>query len=378
MRHRAALILGATGFLAAATVVAWGAMAAPAAPSPPPDPVAVPVTVAPARRQDVPIFADGLGTVQAYAAVTVRSRVDGALVKFPVAEGQEVRQGDVIAEIDPRPYQAALDAAQAKKTQDTAMLANAKLDLARYQPLARQDFVSRQQLDAQQALVNEDTAALAADDAAIQSARLNLSFCSITSPVNGRVGLRLVDPGNLVHATDATGIVTITQVHPIAVTFTLPQRILPRVQAAMASGPAPVLAFSEDDSTQLDKGTLLTPDNTVDVATGTIRLKATFANAQNQLWPGAFVNAHLQIDTARNAVTVPPTAIQRGPDGLYVFVVKPDSTVAQQPVTAGYQTDSLVVVTKGLTGGESVVASGQSRLSPGVRVATTPAPATDA
>ena len=202
--------------------------------------------------------------MQAYQSVLVRARVDGTLMQVPVTEGQDVKQGDLIAVIDPRPYQAALDQANAKKAQDEAQLANARLDLARFKSLSTQDFASRQQVDTQQALVNQDVATVAGDDAAIEAAQLNLGYCFITSPVDGRVGLRMVDPGNLIHATDATGIVTITQIHPISATFTLPQNELPRVQTDMRQGELPVLAYAGDDSTELDQGTLLTPDNTID------------------------------------------------------------------------------------------------------------------
>ena len=331
---------------------------------------AVPVVVVKAALQDVPEFTQGVGTVQAYNAVTIRSRVDGTLMQVPVKEGQEVKAGDLVAVIDPRPYKAALDQAMAKKAQDTAALTNAKLDLARYTSLAKQDFASRQQLDTQQATVAQDTAEIQGDEAAIEQAQLNLSFCYITSPIPGRVGLRLVDPGNLVHATDATGIITITQDHPIAAVFTLPQEQLPDVTQAIAGGSVPVLAFSSDGKRQLDTGTLLAPNNQVDAATGTIQLKAEFPNTKNMLWPGQFIEAHLQTGIVHNAVTVPQAAIQHGPDGLYVYVITPDDTAALKTVTVGYQTPSLAVVTKGLSAGETVVVDGALRLQPGVRVTT--------
>jgi multidrug efflux system membrane fusion protein len=331
----------------------------------------VPAVTAKATRQDVPIYVAGVGAVQAYQSVLVRARVDGTLLGFPAREGQEVKQGDVIAVIDPRPYQAVLDQADARKAQDEAQLANAKLDAVRYQSLSTQDFASRQQVDTQRALVNQYAAAVAGDTATIEAARLNVEYCVITSPIDGRVGLRLVDPGNLIHATDATGIVTITQVHPISATFTLPQDELPRVQSDMADSTTQVLAFATDDHTELGEGTLLTPDNTIDSTTGTIRLKAVFPNIQNKLWPGQFINAHLRVGTARDAVTIPPAAIEHGPDGLYVYVVKPDATVASQTVTVGYQNAQLAVVTSGLSGGEAVVVDGQSRLQAGTKVAAT-------
>jgi membrane fusion protein, multidrug efflux system len=339
--------------------------AAQSAPVPAP---AVPVLVVKAMRQNVPEYADGIGTVQALNSVLIRSRVDGTLMQVPVKEGQEVKAGDLVAVIDPRPFKAALDEAMAKKAQDQASLQNAKLDLARYASLAKQDFASRQQLDTQQALVAQYTAQVEADQAAIETAQLNLSFCYITSPIPGRVGLRLQDPGNLVHATDTTGIISITQDHPITVVFTLPQEDLPDVTKAMANGPVPALAFTGDGKRQLDAGTLLAPNNSVDTSTGTIQLKAEFANTKNALWPGEFVEARLQTGVAGDAVTVPQTAIQHGPNGLYVYVIKPDRTAELQPVTVGYQTPKRAIVTKGLNGGEEVVVDGVLRLQPGTRV----------
>jgi membrane fusion protein, multidrug efflux system len=370
--------LGAVGLgVVAVAIVAVGASHAQRSPAvrggAAADP-AVPAVIAKAMRQDVPIYATGIGSVQAYQSVLIRARVDGTLTQFPVREGQEVKQGNLIAVIDPRPYQAALDQATAKKAQDEALLANARLDLTRFQSLSTQDFASRQQVDTQQALVNQLVGAVAGDSAAIEAAQLNVGYCFIMSPVDGRVGLRQVDPGNLIHATDTTGIVTITQIHPISATFTLPQQELPRVQADMANGAAPVLAYASDDRTELGAGTLLTPDNMIDPSTGTIRLKATFPNKDGKLWPGQFINAHLQIGTARNAVTIPPAAIEHGPDGLYVYVVKPDTTIALAAVGIGYQTDKLAVVTSGLAGDENVVIAGQSRLQAGTKVAVTVAP----
>ena len=286
--------------------------------APPEAPAGVPVAVASATRQDFPVYLAGLGQVQAYNQVLVRARVDGTLMQFVPTEGQEVKQGDLIAIIDPRPYKAALDAAVAKRGQDEANLVNMRLDLQRYTSLAKQDFASRQQVDTQVAMVNQGLAAIDGDEAAIESAKLNLSFCYITSPIGGRVGLRLVDAGNLVHATDMSGIVSITQMHPISVTFTLPQGDLPRVTAAMAQGATTksklaVLAYTGDDQTKLDTGELLTPDNAIDPTTGTIKLKASFPNTTEQLWPGQFVNARLLQTTLHDVLTVPSVAVQHGP-----------------------------------------------------------------
>ena len=338
-------------------------------PRPPSGPPLVPVSIARATRQDVPIYLKGLGSIQAFNGVLVRARVDGTLTEFPVTEGQEVKQGDLIAVIDPRPYQAALDAAMAKKSQDDADLVNAKSDLARYVSLEQKSFASHQQVDTQQALVNHMIAAIAGDNAAIEMAKLNLSYCFITSPIQGRVGLRQVDPGNLVHASDAAGIVTITQIHPISALFTVPQESLPTINVAMEKGKLPVIAFAADDKTQLDQGVLLTPDNSIDSSTGTIKLKATFPNPHNTLWPGQFVNARLQLGTEQNALTVPSIAVQHGPDGLYTYVVTPESSVARQPVEVGRDDGTLAVIAKGLTEGQQVVTEGQSRLQVGTRVA---------
>jgi multidrug efflux system membrane fusion protein len=329
----------------------------------------VPVTVGQAERRDVPVFARGIGTVQALNSVLIRARVDGTLDKIAFREGQLVHPGDPIATIDPRPYAAALDQAKARRAADVAQLHNAGLDLARYAALARTNFASRQQLDTQQATVEQDQANIQADDAAIATAALNLSFCDIRSPIDGVVGLRQIDAGNLIHATDATGIVTITQVQPISLVFTLPQSTLPQVQDAMQHGRPPVIAYTSDDGKKLAQGVLVTPNNTIDASTGTISLKAQFANEDRRLWPGEFVDAHIQLGVEKNAVTIPPAAIQHGPDDLYVYVVKPDHTVARQTVTLGYEDEGVAVVTDGLSGGEQVVTNGQVRLQPGSRVA---------
>lgn len=331
---------------------------------------AVPVTVAEAARQDVPILLEALGTVQASANVTIRAQVDGQLLEILFREGQEVREGDVLARIDPRLYQAALDQALAKKAQDEAQLANARLDLERYTRLARNDGVSRQQQDTQRALVAQLEAQVAADQAAIDNARTQLSFTTIRSPIDGRVGLRLVDPGSLVRAGDATGIVNIARLHPINVVFTLPQQEIGRVLQAMERGPVPVEARTRNgEDGPVAQGVLLTLDNQVDQATGTIRLKAEFANEDGRLWPGAFVTVRLRINTLDDVTTVPLVAVQRGPDGPYAFVVRPDQTVEQRPLDLGVQTETIAVVRGGLRPGERVVTSGALRLNDGARVA---------
>ncbi len=334
-------------------------------------PDGVPVTIVQAERRDVPVFARGIGTVQAFQSVLVRSRVDGPIDRIAFIEGQEVKAGDLLAVIDPRPYQAVLDQALAKRTADQAMLANSKRDLARYADLARSDFASRQSVDTQIASVAQATATTQGDDATVATARLNLDFCQVKAPISGRVGLRLVDTGNLVHAADQTGIVFIAQVHPIALTFTLPQASLPDVQAAMRAGALAVAAYSQDDKRELSRGELLTVDNAIDAATGTIRMKAVFENADDRLWPGQFVHARLRLEIRPNVVTLPSTAVQRGSNGLYVYVVQPDSTASVRLIEASQDDGGVAIVTKGLDGGESVVAAGQSRLADGTRVAAT-------
>jgi multidrug efflux system membrane fusion protein len=383
-RHKrsaiAASIVGAAGVVA--VMLQTGALTA-AAQGAPGEPQAVPVTVIKVQRRDVPEFARGIGTVQAYRAVLVRARVDGTLDKIAFREGQEVKPGDLLAEIDPRPYAATLAQARAKRAGDVAQLDNAKRDLVRYANLARTNYASRQQVDTQQAVVEQDNANIQADDANIDAAALNLSFCQITSPIEGVVGLRLVDIGNLIHANDTTGIVNITQVHPIALVFTLPQDALPSLRESMAReqskaggaapgleqrAPLPVTAVTSEDGKPLSEGHLLTPNNSIDTTTGTITLKAEFANTDNKLWPGQFVAAKLQLSVEHDALTLPPAAVQHGPDGLYVFVAKPDNTVSRQIVHVGYQDESASIITDGLQGSETVVLSGQLRLQAGTKI----------
>lgn len=335
----------------------------------------IPVQAEAAARQDVPVTLRNIGAVQSYQSVLVRARVDGTLDKVLFTEGQDVKAGDKLALIDPRPYAAALAQAQSKKSADEAMLSNAQRDLGRYSSLARSDFASRQQLDTQTATVAQSQATIAGDDAAIATAKLNLEFCTIVSPIDGRAGLRLVDAGNLIHAADATGIVTINQIHPIAVVFTLPQDALAQVQAAMARGPVAVRALSSDDRTSLGDGKLLTFDNAIDAATGTIKLKAEFANESNTLWPGQFVNVRVQVDVLHDAITVPSVAVQRGPNGLYVYVVKPDGTAAMQPVDVRQDDGKTAAIAKGLDSGVMVVTNGMSRLQQGTHVTVAPASA---
>jgi multidrug efflux system membrane fusion protein len=335
----------------------------------------VPVTVAAAVRQDVPLLQRNIGTVQAYQTVLIRPRVDGTLEQVFFAEGQEVKRGDRLALIDPRPYQAALDQAVAKKAADEAQLANARLDLNRSSELARNQFAAQQTVDTRAALVRQLEAQVRADDAAIAAARTNLDYTLITAPFDGRVGLRQIDPGNVVRAADPSGvgIVTISQIRPIAVLFSLPQDVLPAVQAGMARGTLAVSAYAGDDRTLLATGELLTVDNAIDAATGTIRMKARFANAERRLWPGQFVNVRLQTGVLHDVLTVPSIAVQRGLAGaLYVFVAKPDNTAAITPVKLEHDDGTTAVIEGKVEPGTMVVVNGQSRLRDGSRIAPMP------
>jgi multidrug efflux system membrane fusion protein len=333
----------------------------------------IPVLVAAAETRDVPVWLDGLGSVQASASVTVRPMVDGKLIEVLFRDGQDVAVGDVLARIDSRTYQANLDAALARKKQNEAQLANARLDAARYAKLAATAYTSAQQADTARAQVAQLEAQVAADQAQIDLMQTQLSFTTITAPIAGRVGIRNIDPGNIVRAGDATGLVNIATLRPINVQFTLPQQALPAVRAAMAEGAAEVLALPQANAptaerTPLDRGRLTVLDNQVDPATGTIRLRAEFANDELRLWPGAFVTVRLRATTLRDAITVPPVAIQRGPRGAFVFVVGDDLRAARRPVTVGHEDVTVAVIAEGVQPGERVVIEGASRLSDGTKV----------
>lgn len=340
---------------------------------------AIPVTVAAAVRQDVPIYLDGLGTVQAFNTATLRAQVSGRLIAVPFKEGDEVEAGAVLARVDPRTYQAALDQAIAKKAQDEAQLAAARLDLKRYQDLVPEGYVTQQQVDQQRAVVEQDAALIQSDAAAIESARVQLSYCTITAPFAGVVGLRQVDVGNLVSASDQTGIVVLTQIKPIAVTFTLPEQHFGEIRgAAGAAGrdSLPVLAMSRDNQTVLARGRLLAMDNQIDQTTGTIKLKASFDNVEKTLWPGQFVNVRLLVRTERDALTVPAVAVQLGPSGSYVYVVDRQQTAQMRPVQVARREGPVALIAQGLEAGEPVVVDGQSRLQPGSKVQASTAQAT--
>ncbi len=357
-----------------AVVAALPGIAAAQAP-PAPSPPGVPVTIAAAGRKDIPILLRNIGAVQAYQTVLMRARIDGTLEQVFFEEGQEVKRGDKLAQIDPRPYQAALEQALAKKAQDEAQLANARLDLNRSTELARNQYAAQQTVDTRQAAVRALEAQVKADEAAVSAARVNLDYTTIAAPFDGRVGLRQLDPGNVVRAADpaGVGIVTISQIRPIAVLFNLPQDNLPAIQAGMARGKLSVLAYAADDRTLLATGELVTADNAIDATTGTIRLKARFDNAENRLWPGQFVNVRLQTEVQKGVVTVPSIAVQRGPANLFVYVAKPDNTVALSPVKLGQDDGQTAVVLSGVEDGQLVVVNGMSRLQNGARIAPTQA-----
>jgi multidrug efflux system membrane fusion protein len=331
-------------------------------------PAPIIVSVTPVKRADFSVVLEGLGQVQAYNTVLVRARVDGEIVKIGFQEGRLVHQGDLLAQIDPRPFQATLDQATAKKAQDEANLANAKLDLARYATLAKQDFATRQQLDTQNALVLQLTASIAADAAAIDAAKVQLDYTTIRAPISGRAGFRLIDEGNLVNAGQQTGIVTIAQLQPIAAIFTEPQQYVARINQELATG-SPEVTVSNADGAQLATGRLTISDNQVDLATGTIRLEAEFENRDNALWPGLAVTTGLKLGVDKNVLVVPADAVQHGQNGLYVFVVDNQNRAAVRPVKVSQQNTTTAVISGGLKEGDRVVTTGQFLLQPGSVVA---------
>jgi multidrug efflux system membrane fusion protein len=355
--------------LAALLLLAWrAAVHEPADAAPRNAPPAIVVDTGAVTHADVPIYLSGLGTVQAFYTVTVTARVDGELQKVGFTEGQTVHKGDLLAQIDPRPNQAAYEQAVATKGKDAAQLANAKRDLERYTVLQPQNLASKQTLDTQRAMVDQLTAQVQVDQAAIDNARTQLDYTRITSPINGRTGIRLVDPGNIVHAAATTGIVVVTQVQPISVIFTLPEEDMPAVNIALSSGPVTVTTVSRDGGTELDQGTLTLVDNMIDQTTGTAKFKATFNNTHNTLWPGQYVNARVLVRTDRNVLTLPTAAVQLGPNGPFTYVVKSDSTVEVRQLKIGDESSGLTVVNTGLALNERVVTSNQYRLQAGVHV----------
>lgn len=330
---------------------------------------AISVVAAKVRRGDLPIYLTGLGTVTAFNTVTVRTRVDGELVRVAFTEGQYVKQGDLLAEIDPRPFQVQLEQAQGQMARDQAQLKNARLDLERYKILFAQDSIPKQTLDTQAATVNQDEGVIKTDQAQIDNAKLQLVYTRITAPITGRIGLRLVDQGNIVHASDAKGLAVITQLQPIACIFNIPEDDLPRVMKAMRRNPSlPVEAYDRDLKVRLAKGHLLTIDNQIDQSTGTVRFKGVFQNEDNSLFPNQFVNARLLVDTMQNVVLTPAAAVQRGPDNNYVYVVKADETVDVRNVEVSAVQGDEAAIRSGVAPGDAVVIDGVDKLQRGSKV----------
>lgn len=328
----------------------------------------IPVTVAVAEARDVPVYIRGLGTVQAYKTVAVKSRVDGQIVKVDFHEGQDVKEGDLLFQIDPRPYQAALDRVVAAKQRDEAQLEGAQLDLERYGKLIGPGYQSRQSYDQQKAQVDGLKAAIAGDQAAIDTAKLNLIYSDVRAPIDGRTGQRLVDLGNLVQSGQGTTLVTITQIKPIFVNFTIPQYANHNLRKTQAKEALTAYAYSADDTYKLAEGKVTLIDNQIDPATGTLRLKATYENKDEQLWPGQFVSVRLQLSTRKDATTVPQRAVMQGPNGAYGYVVKADNTVERRTFEVAATQDGIAVITKGVAVGEKIVADGQYRLTDGAHV----------
>jgi multidrug efflux system membrane fusion protein len=337
-------------------------------------PPAVPVSVAAASRRDMPIQLIGLGTVQATFTIGIHAQIDGKLLDVLFKEGQHVKKGDVLAKIDPRLFQAALDAATAKKAQDIAQLASFQKDLTRFQTLGTKGYETQQNLDQQQGKVDTSKAAVAADDAAIETAQTNLDYTDIRAPSDGRMGVRLVDPGNLVRATDAGSIAILVQAQPAAVLFTLPAQTLDDVREAQKRSDVEVIAYDRDNRKALSTGKLATIDNVIDPATASYKLKATFANQDEKLWPGEFVNARLLVDTLKNALTVPDTAVQRGPDGLFVWAVTDDNKAIVKPIKIGPSVAGMTVISEGVKDGERIITGGQYKLRKNAPVSITDKP----
>jgi membrane fusion protein, multidrug efflux system len=336
----------------------------------------IPVTVVRVQKTDFPVYLNGLGTVQPYDTVTVRSRVDGQIIKVAFRQGQMVKEGDTLVQIDPRPYQAALDQVVSKKEQDEANLKNAKLNLDRYISLAQKDYASKQQVDTQQATVDQLAAQIRGDQAAVENAQTQLSYTTIKAPLSGRTGFRLIDPGNIVHASDQNGIVTIVQLQPISVVFTAPEEDVQEINKALEDGVVPVKALSSDGLKVLAEGRLGRVDNQVDQASGTIRLKGVFDNKDNILWPGLSVQTRLLVDTLKQVVVIPEDAVQHGPDGLFAFVIGDDNKASVQPITVSQTGEGKAVIQHGLDAGQRVVVAGQYRLQAGTVVKPNERPAT--
>jgi membrane fusion protein, multidrug efflux system len=325
---------------------------------------AVPVVAGTVKSSDVPIYLSGIGNVEAYNTVIVRSQIQGQLTQIPFTEGQTVHPGDLLGQIDPRPYQAQLDQATANRDRDQAQLANAKANLQRYLPLLAKGFATPQLVDTQKAQVAQLVAAVKSDEAVIESAQTLLSYTRLTAPIDGVTGIRQIDIGNVIHPTDPAGLVVLTQLQPISVIFTLPEADLPQIQQQMAKGPLTVLAYSQDNKIRLDQGTLGLVDNEIIQTSGSVRLKANFPNPAHLLWPGELVNLRLLIETRSQGLTVAAPVVQQGPQGAYAYVIKPDNTVESRPVTVAQISEGQALIDSGLKAGEQVVVDGQSKLQP--------------
>jgi membrane fusion protein, multidrug efflux system len=340
---------------------------APAA-APPVPPPAVPVVAGTVLSHDVPIYLRGVGTVIAYNNVVVRSQITGQIVKIAFTQGQSVRKGDLLAAIDPRPYQAQLDQAIANQDRDQALLTNAQANLDRYLPLEQKGYATSQLVDTQKAQLGQLQATIKSDEAIIEAAQTNLGYTQLTAPIDGVTGIRQIDNGNIIHPTDPNGLVDVTQIQPISLIFSLPQTEFASIQEEMAKGPLAVLAFSQDDKLQLDQGTLELIDNQIVQTTGTIRLRATFPNTKRQLWPGELVNARLLLKTRHDGLTIATAAVQQGPKGPYVYIIGADGKVQLRPVTVAQISEGQALIDSGVAAGEAVVVDGQYRLEPGALV----------
>jgi len=359
----AAVLVGAIAF----ALIHRGASETQAKAPPP----AVPVLAAKAQAQDVPIILRGLGIVTALNTVAIKSRVEGAITAVNFTEGQYVKKGDLLIQLDPRPFQAALDQAKANLQRDQAVLANAKTDLTRYSDLLKRNFAPEQQVATQQTTVSQNQASIESDQAAVEAAQLNVDYAALRSPIDGVTGLRLVDIGNLIQANGAQTLVTITQIEPITVIFTLPEADIDSVRQAMAQSQLTVQAYAANDQRKIADGTLMLIDNTVDQTTGTVKLKAQFPNTDRALWPGQFVNAHLVLETVKNGVTIPSSAVQTGPNGSFTYVIDDKAQVSMRSIKVRQTEKSTALIASGLAAGDQVVTAGQFRLQPGSKVEVT-------